>query len=144
MNRLSSFIGATLLLSSLPFAAIAGQGAHHHEFSLPLAEINNPCTAGHDSIDGSLDLHGISKFSDNVSFLQVIAKGEGEDAYGNNYQFSGKARLQFHDPLPATVYLKLRMTSQGSGDNAHLVLKLHVNEQGNVTQAEYSGVECRG
>lgn len=145
MNKLSSFIGATLLLSSLPLAAIAGQvGVNHHQLSLPVVELNNPCTAGHDSIDGSLELKGISKHSDNVSFLQVIAKGDGQDAYGSNYQFSGKARLQFHDPLPATIYLKLKMTSQGSTDNAHLVLKLHVNEQGNITQAEYSGVECQG
>lgn len=145
MNKLSSFIGATLLLSSLPLAATAGQGgANQHQLSLPIAELNNPCTSGHDSIDGSLDLHGISKLSDNVSFLQIVAKGEGQDAYGSHYRFSGKARLQFHDPLPATAYLKVKMTSQGSGDNASLVLKLHVNEQGNITQAEYSGVECRG
>lgn len=145
MNKLSSFIGATLLLSSLPLAAVAGPGgATQHGFNLPIVELNSPCTTGPDSIDGSLDLHGVTQHSEGVTFLQVNAHGSAVDAAGIKYQASGKSRFQFHDLLPATVYLKLKLTSQSSSDNARLVLALHVNEQGHITRAEYSGVECRG
>ena len=145
MNKLSSFIGATLLLSSLPLAAIADpNGVNQHQLSLPLVELNNPCTAGHDSIDGSLDLHGVTQHSEGVTFLRVNAHGSAVDAKGIDYQVNGQSRFQFHDLLPATVYLRLKLTSQGSGDNARLALALHVNEQGHITRAEYSGVECLG
>ena len=48
------------------------------------------------------------------------------------------------DPLPATVHLQAKLVSQGAVDNPHLVLVLHVNEQGRLTQASFSGIECRG
>lgn len=142
MERMHASLAAGLL--SILVSATAQAGAQQYNLSLPLNDINNPCTAGADGIDGSLDLHGVTQFSDGVAFLQINAKGKGADALGLNYQLGGKARFQFHDPLPADVYLRLRMISQGRTDNAGLVLSLHVNEQGIVTHAESSGVECRG
>lgn len=129
---------------SLSLAAGAVAGTVQHGFSLPLNDVNNPCVAGPDGIDGSLDLQAKVHADGGVTFLQVNAKGKGADALGRKYQFGGKARFAFHDPLPADVSLRLRMISQGSADNAFLTLALHVNEQGVVTHATVSGVECRG
>ncbi|HEX4869166.1 MAG TPA: hypothetical protein VFV15_00370 [Moraxellaceae bacterium] len=142
MERMHASLAAGLL--SILVAATARAGAEQHDLSLPLNDINNPCTSVVDGIDGSLDLHGVTQHNGNVAFLQVNAKGKGADAWGRKYQLGGKAKFEFHDPLPANIYLRLRMTSQGSTDNAGLVLSLHVNEQGIITHAEYSGVECRG
>lgn len=130
------------LLLSVSVAAQADIAAQ--DFSLPLNDVNNPCVAGPDGIDGVVDLRTNARSNGAVTFLQVNAKGKGSDAWGRKYQLGGKARFEFHDPLPADVQLRLRMTSQGSADNAFLVLALHVNEQGVVTHAAYSGVECRG
>lgn len=132
------------LLAAMSLNAVASQGASHYRLSVPIVELNNPCTAGHDSIDGSLDLHAITQNSGNVTFLKINGKGKGVDANGVKYNLGATAKFQFHDPLPAQVYIKLKMVSQGSGDNASAVLALHVNEQGVVTQAVFSGVECRG
>lgn len=142
MERMHVSLAAGLLAAVL--GATAHAGAQQYDLSLPLNDINNPCTPVADGIDGSLDLHGVTQFSNGVAFLQVNAKGKGADAWGHKYQLGGKVKFEFHDPLPADVYLRLRMISQGSIDNAGLVLSLHVNEQGIITHAEYSGVECRG
>lgn len=132
---------AGLLLSA---SSAARADIAPYEFSLPLNDVNNPCVAGADGIDGSVDLRASARVEGGVTVVQVNAKGKGADALGRKYQFGGKARFAFHDPLPAGVQLRLRMTSQGSADNAFLLLALHVNEQGVITQASYSGVECRG
>lgn len=143
MKNTVSFLAGGLLLAAASLAS-AGNGARQYDLTLPLAGINNPCTAGPDGINGSLDLHGILQDNGNVTQLQVNGKGSGQDAWGLKYQFGAKARFQFHDPLPADVLVSLRMISQGSTDNAFLVLALHVNEQGHITAASVSGVECRG
>lgn len=143
MNRIISALAGGLLAAA-SFNAVADEGANQFRLNLPVVELNNPCTSGPDSIDGSLELHGVAQHSEGVTFLQVQGKGSGVDAYGVQYNLGGSARFQFHDPLPAQVFIRLKMVSQGSGDNAFAVLALHVNEQGIVTQAEFSGVECRG
>lgn len=132
------------LLAALSLNAVASQGASQYHLNVPIVELNNPCTAGHDSIDGSLDLHAVTQHSGGITFLKVTGKGKGVDASGVKYNLGATAKFRFHDPLPAQVYIKLRLISQGSGDNASAVLALHVNEQGIVTQAVFSGVECRG
>lgn len=144
MTLLLPRLASGLFLSALSLPVVAANGTTQYQLGLSVVELNNPCTAGADSIDGHLDLHGVTRTSGNVSFLQVNAKGSGVAGNGVKYQIGGKARFQFHDPLPASVYVKLRMTSAGSSPNAHLVLALHVNEQGVVTQAQFSGVECQG
>lgn len=144
MNYFLPRLASGLLLASLSLPALAGNGATQYRLNLAVSELNNPCTAGADSIDGSLELHGVAKTGGNVTFLQVNAKGSGTAGDGTAYQLGGKAKFQFHDPLPATVYVKLRMISAGSTPNAHLVLALHVNQQGVITQAVFSGVECQG
>lgn len=144
MTLLLPRLATGFLLAALSLPSLAASGATQYHVGLSVVELNNPCTAGQDSIDGSLDLHGIAKTSDGVTFLQVIAKGSGVAGNGTSYQLGGKAKFQFHDPLPATVYVKLRMISAGSSPNAFLVLALHVNEQGVITQAQFSGVECQG
>jgi hypothetical protein len=131
-------------LAALSLPSLAANGATQYRLGLSVVELNNPCTAGPDSIDGSLDIHGVAKTSGNITFLQVNAKGSGVAGNGTDYQLGGKAKFQFHDPLPATLYVKLRMISAGSSPNAFLVLSLHVNEQGVITQAQFSGVECQG
>lgn len=131
------------LLAAASLSAVADD-ATPFRLDLPIVELNNPCTAAPDSIDGSLELRGTVQHADGVTFLQVQGKGKGVDAWGTAYNLGGNARFQFHDLLPAQVFLRLRMVSAGSGDNAFAVLALHVNEQGNVTRAEFSGVECRG
>lgn len=132
------------LLAAVSLNAAADSGVNHHHLNLPIVELNNPCTAGHDSIDGTLELHGITQHKGNVTFLQVQGKGKAVDASGVKYNLLAKLKFQFHDPLPAKLFIKLRMVSQGSGDNAQATLAVHVNEQGNITQAEFSGVECKG
>lgn len=143
MNRIISALAGGLLAAA-SFSAVADDGANQFRLTLPIVELNNPCTAGPDSIDGTLELRGIVQHTEGVTFLQVQGKGTGVDAYDVPYTLGAGARFQFHDVLPAQVYVKLKMVSAGSGDNAFAVLALHVNEQGIVTQAEFSGVECRG
>lgn len=137
----SALAGGLLAVASL--SALADDATPFH-LTLPIVELNNPCTAGPDSIDGTLDLRGTVQHTDGVTFLQVQGKGSGVDAWGVPYNLGAGARFQFHDLLPAQVFVKLRMISAGRGDNAFAVLALHVNEQGYVTRAEFSGVECRG
>lgn len=144
MLPLLSRVVTGLFLSALSLSASAAGGATQFRLGLSVVELNNPCTAGPDSIDGSLELQGVARMSDDVTFLQVNAKGSGVAGNGTDYQLGGKAKFQFHDPLPAAVYVKLRMISAGSSPNAFLVLALQVNEQGVVTQAQFSGVECQG
>lgn len=144
MKNTALALAGGLLLASSASIALAGNGARQFDLNVPLADINNPCTAGPDAIRGSVALHGVVHDAGGVTFLQVTARGSGTDAWGLGYQLGGKARFQFHDPLPADVLVSLRMISQGSTDNAFLVLAVHVNEQGTITQASYSGVECRG
>jgi hypothetical protein len=144
MTLLLPRLASGLFIAALSLPATAGSDATQFRLGLSVVELNNPCTAGPDSIDGHLDIHGVAKIPGSVTFLQVNAKGSGVAGNGTKYQLSGKAKFQFHDPLPATVYVKLRMISAGSSPNAHLVLALHVNEQGVVTQALFSGVECQG
>lgn len=142
MKRIPASLAAGLL-SILASSAVVAE-ALQFTLTLPLNDIDNPCVAGADGIDGSLALNGIARTSAGVTFLQVSASGKGSDAWGRKYQLGGKAKFEFHDPLPADVTLRLRMNSQGSADNAGLLLALHVNEQGVITHAAYSGVECRG
>lgn len=140
-----SVVAMLAIVSGLVLATGAQAAAQQHRFTLPLVGLNNPCTPGPDSIDGSLDIHGVTKHgSGNVSFLHVNANGAGVDAHGRQYVANANAKFQFHDPLPAQVQLHLRLISQGSTDNAHLTVALHVNEQGNITHAAISGIECRG
>lgn len=143
MKRIIPALSASLL-AAVSLNAAADSGTTRHDLTLPVVELNNPCTAGHDSIDGSLDLRGITQHNGNVTFLQIQGKGNGVDANGVKYNLLGKVKFQFHDPLPARLFIKLKMVSQGSGDNAQATLAVHVNEQGNITQAEFSGVECKG
>jgi hypothetical protein len=145
MNSSKRTVSAMLMLGGLMAATGAHAGAQQHDYTLPIVGLNNPCTAGHDSIDGSLDIHGVTKFGEgNVTFIRFNAKGSGEDVHGRKYNLNVVGKFQFHDPLPAQVFLRAKMVSQGAVDNPHLVLALHVNEQGNITFAEISGIECRG
>lgn len=146
MNLQLRFLATVLTTTALAFAAgPVRAAAEQHDYTLPLVDINNPCTPGNDSIDGSIDIHGVTKFdAGNVAFVRFNAKGTAVDAAGRNYQAGAIGKFQFHDPLPGTVFLQLRLVSQGGAPNAFLVLALHVNEQGRLTHAEYSGIECRG
>ncbi len=146
MNRNTlSLISAVMTAGLLTGATVAQAATVKTTFSIPVVELNNPCTPANDSIDGSLDLRAAAQFeADGVTWLRVGVSGSGADANGLAYNFGGSARLQYHDPLPAQLVIKLRMTGQTAIDNARADLRLHVNEQGTITQAEFSGVECLG
>lgn len=146
MKMQQRFLLTVLAATGLTIAAgPAGAAAQQHDFTLPIVGLNNPCTPGHDSIDGSIDIHGVTKFdSGNVTFVRFNAHGSAVDAHGRKYQTIAIGKFQIHDPLPATVFLQVKLVSQGDLPNPHVVLALHVNEQGRLTHAEYSGIECRG
>lgn len=144
MNKLPFSLAGAAFASLLSLGSAAHAGADTYTLSLPIVGLNNPCTGKADSIDGDLDLHIVKQHSEGVHFVHVHAKGSGVDGYGKKYNINVRKKFQFHDPLPAQVYLSAKLVSQGSTDNASLVVALHVNEQGDVTKAEFSGVECKG
>lgn len=145
MNRSRfNLAGAVAILGMSLGMSQAWAGATQTGFSVPLANINNPCTSGHDGINGSLDINAVAQHSNGVHFVRISGHGSGADAHGLRYQFSGMHKLQLHDPFPAWCYLRLKMISKGSTDNASLVVAVHLNGQGEITKAEFSGVECKG
>lgn len=125
-------------------AGSAQAGALQSGFTLPLANINNPCTSGFDGINGSVDVHAVAQEANGVKFVRFNAQGSATDANGLRYRLGGTYKIQIHDPFPAWCYLKLKMVSQTAVDNAFLVAAVHVNENGVITKAEFSGVECKG
>jgi hypothetical protein len=133
--------GAWLLAGTPAAAAIIATTS----IDVPIVDLNNPCTAGHDSIDGTLNLNAIAE-RDSGGLVTVRFSGRGSGADVNNlfYRFLTAGTVQFHDPLPADVLLSVRLGTSTTASNARLGLSLHVNEQGRVTDIGQSGLQCGG
>jgi hypothetical protein len=144
MNRKALTVAAFALSGLVGFNVPAQAGAEHYDITLPIYGLNNPCTGFADGIDGSIDLKITTQHSNGVHFLHVNGTGKAEDDWGLKYNLKLIKHFQFHDPLPATVFIRKHLVSQGSVDNAFITFALHVNEQGVVTKAEFSGIDCRG
>lgn len=147
MNRKGlSIIGmaAALTVACSPAVADNSNNKRTWDFSVPVVDLNNPCTSGHDSIDGNLDIKAVLKINEGVKFLKITAKGDGSDAQGVDYLMQARLSIKIHDPFPAQAFLKAKLISKGSTDNAFLNAVVHVSEQGNITKVDISGIECRG
>lgn len=147
MNRKAlSTVGmiASAAAISLTSSVALAEPPRTFNLSVPIVDLNNPCTPGQDSIDGSLDVKAVLKINNGVKSLQISAKGDGTDAYGVDYLANARLSIKIRDPFPAQAFLKARLISKGSGDNAFLNAMVHVSEQGNITKIDISGIECKG
>jgi len=65
MNRNTlSLISAVMTAGLLTGATVAQAATVKTTFSIPVVELNNPCTPANDSIDGSLDLRAAAQITD--------------------------------------------------------------------------------
>lgn len=203
MNRkalsLAGFIIAAATAASTTHATQDGRGT---DFTIPIVDLNNPCTRGHDSIDGELHVTATLKESDDARLLTVHAKGDALDSEGKDYRAVAKLRVKIHDPFPAHLFLQAKLIRDDHGrhhDNGHdngngngqngtaqngmspngavqsngdwrfrwagfdgrhdghgghdgkhrrrddavLNAIVHVNDRGNVTKVDISGIECK-
>ncbi|MCD6060998.1 MAG: hypothetical protein K0R03_1070 [Moraxellaceae bacterium] len=142
MNR--NMLSVAAMVAGLLGTASIAQAADTGIITIPVVNLDNPCTSGHDYINGTLSVKGVLQITDGVKFLTVSGKGSGTDYNGLQYQYGGKLVYKYHDPLPAIHYHKLRLVSAGSTDNAFITCAIHVNELGVITKLEIGDVECRG
>lgn len=142
MPRLLQATVLAALAAALSAPASAGIIATT-SLNIPIVDLNNPCTAGHDSIDGTLLLNAIAD-RDNAGLvtLRLSGRGSGSDAGNRFYRLLTAGTVQFHDPLPADITLSVRLATATDTDNARLGLSLHINEQGRVTDVGQSGLQC--
>lgn len=141
-TQLSLLTGALALLVAAPVRA---EIIATTNLNIPIVALNNPCTAGPDSIDGVLNLNAIAdRRADGVITLYLSGRGSGSDANNQFYRFLTSGTVQFHDPLPADINLSVRLTTANTASNARLGLVLHVSEQGRITSVGQSGLQCGG
>jgi hypothetical protein len=145
MSRIMHAAAATATALGLALASTAATaGIVESRRTITIADLNNPCTRGHDSIDGTLDIAAnAERTPDGVIILRLFARGAGEDVNNVDYRFLGVGNFQFHDPLPADIVLRLRLTAPlVESSNARLVLALHVDERGRITDTGGSSLQC--
>lgn len=109
-----------------------------------IVDLNNPCTPGHDSIDGVLNINYIiDRTADGSARLLLSARGSGSDASNLFYRFLASGTVLFTDPLPAQITLSVRLQpSNTPGSDARLGLFLLVDDRGRVTDLGQSGLQC--
>jgi hypothetical protein len=114
--------------------------------TIPIVDLNNPCTRGHDSIDGTLAVEAtLLRNVGDIDILRIVARGTGEDANNVAYRFLSVSTFQFHDPLPVNIFLSIRLTPENTAvTNARLLLALQVDERGRITDLGQSGLQCGG
>lgn len=112
--------------------------------SISIVDLNNPCTRGHDSIDGTLNIAAnAERTPDGVIILRLFARGAGKDVNNNDYRFLAVGNFQFHDPLPADIVLRVRLTDPlHDSSNARLVLALHIDERGRISSLGQTSLQC--
>lgn len=142
MNR--NTLSLVAVVAGLLGTASVAQAADTGIITIPVVNLDNPCTPGHDYINGTLSVKGVLQITDSVNFLTITGRGSGTDYNGLQYNYGGKLTYKYHDPLPAIHYHKLRLVSAGSTDNAFITCAVHVNEHGVITKLEIGDVECRG
>ena len=143
MKRIRHVLAGALTVLGLGLAGTAGavvQGT----LTRNIVDLNNPCTAGHDSIDGVLNInYTLQRGSDGVVTLSLSARGSGSDASNLFYRFLASGTFQLHDPLPAQIVLTVRLQpSNTPASNATLGLFLQVDEHGRITDLGQSGLLC--
>lgn len=109
-----------------------------------IVDLNNPCTTGHDSIDGVLNInYTIDRTGDGSPRLVLSARGLGSDANNLFYRFTASGTITFADPLPAQIVLSVRLQpSNMPASDARLGLFLLIDERGRVTDLGQSGLQC--
>lgn len=122
----------------------AGAAPIRGDRTLTIADLNNPCTAGHDSIDGVLNInYTVDRAPDGSPRLLISARGSGSDANGLFYRFLSSGAITFTDPLPAQIQLSVRLQPSGfPASDARLGLFLLVDDRGRLTDLGQSGLQC--
>jgi hypothetical protein len=144
MSRIMTTVACTtalgLALASLPAAAQIVESRR----TITIADLNNPCTRGHDSIDGTLMIAAnAERTPDGATILRLFARGTGRDFNNTDYRLLAVGNFEFQDPLPADINLRVRLTDpQDAGNNARLELVLHVDEHGRISEAGPSSLQC--
>lgn len=145
MRRNSPVVAAPLAALGLMLASLPVNAAPlHSERTITIADLNNPCTPGHDSIDGVLNINSIlDRGSDGSLRLLVSARGSGSDANNLFYRFLASGTVIFTDPLPARFNLSVRLQpSNTPASEARLGLTLLIDERGRLTDLGQSGLQC--
>lgn len=144
MKRIGTILAGAVAALGLSIAGTASAGIVQGSFTKQIVDLNNPCTTGHDSIDGTLLVsYTIEKRSDGTIRLGISARGSGSDANNLFYRFLAAGTFDFHDPLPAQIVLTVRLQpSNTPGSNANLGLFLGIDERGRVTDLGQSGLQC--
>jgi hypothetical protein len=143
MKRTPTILAGAVAALGLALAAPASalvQGT----LTKQIVDLNNPCTAGHDSIDGTLNInYTIERRTDGTVRLSLSARGSGSDVNNLFYRFLASGTFDFHDPLPAQIVLSVRLQpSNTPGSDARLGLFLGIDERGRVTDLGQSGLQC--
>lgn len=127
-----------LAITGMAHAAIQGT------LTKQIVDLNNPCTPGHDSIDGVLNInYTIDRTADGSARLLISARGSGSDAGSQFYRFTASGTVLFTDPLPAQVTLSVSLQpGNTAGSDARLGLFLLVDDRGRVTDLGQSGLQC--
>lgn len=143
-TRIRAAAGMIAVAGAIALSSTTWAGAVTGNATFPISGVDNPCTAGFDNITGTINVHGVAQSSNGTTFLKLNFQGSGTDANGLGYQLHAQENLQFHDPLPATFYLKEALVSQGSTPNFTLTFEIKVDGQGNVVKLDLGAVECNG
>jgi hypothetical protein len=143
MKRMRTFLAGAVAALGLTMSGTASaviQGT----LTKQIVDLNNPCTAGHDSIDGVLNInYTIDRTSDGSPRLSISARGSGSDANNLFYRFTASGTITFADPLPAQIVLSVRLQpSNVPTSDARLGLFLLIDERGRVTDLGQSGLQC--
>lgn len=143
MNRIRTLLAgavAALGLTVTGTASAVVQGT----LTKQIVDLNNPCTRGHDSIDGVLNInYTIDRTTDGSPRLLISARGSGSDANNLFYRFLATGTVIFTDPLPAQITLSVRLQpSNTPSSDARLNLFLLVDERGRITDLGQSGLQC--
>lgn len=109
-----------------------------------IVDLNNPCTAGHDSIDGVLDInYTIDRDRDGSARILISARGSGSDANNLFYRFLASGTVVLAEPLPAQINLSIRLQPSNTPTrDARLGLALLIDERGRVSDMGQSGLQC--
>jgi hypothetical protein len=143
MKRIRTFLAGAVAALGLAYTGTASaviQGT----LTKQIVDLNNPCTGGHDSIDGVLNInYTLDRTTDGLPRLVLSARGSGSDVNNLFYRFTASGTITFADPLPAQIVLSVRLQpSNMPASDARLSLFLQIDERGRVTDLGQSGLQC--
>ncbi len=143
MNRIRTLLAGAVAALGLMFTG-AASAVVQGTLTKQIVDLNNPCSAGHDSIDGVLNInYTIDRSTDGSPRLLISARGSGSDVNNLFYRFTASGTITFADPLPAQIVLSLRLQpSNTPTSDARLGLFLQIDERGRVTDLGQSGLQC--